>query len=126
MTTYPDDADGAVRTDLAAQGVDMSQPLLIEFHVAVPDEESANNVVTVIAEAGYDSQIVCEEGEPDYDSEVDDEEEFGPSWTVDANVRMIPEYSEIMRIQAELDRIARPFGGNADGWGVMVGGDAGT
>lgn len=124
MTTYPDDADGAVLADLAAQGLGMSQPLLIEFHVAVPDEASANKILTTMTEAGYDSQIVFDEGEPDYDPEIDDEEEFGPSWTVDAYVRMIPEYSEIMRVQAELDRIARPFGGNSDGWGVMVGGDA--
>jgi hypothetical protein len=34
---------------------------------------------------------------------------------------MIPEYNEIIRIQAELDRIARPFGGKSDGWGVMYG-----
>ncbi len=64
-------------------------------------------------------------GEPDENGEIDpDDEEFGPAWTVYANVRMIPEYSEIMRIQAELDQLARPFGGNSDGWGVMLdGGD---
>lgn len=120
MTAYPDDADGAVLADLASQGVDMSQPLLIEFHVAVPDEASANKALAAIIEAGYDSQIVYDEGEPDYDPEIDDEEEFGPSWTVYANVRIIPEYNEIIRIQAELDQLAKPFGGNSDGWGVML------
>jgi hypothetical protein len=38
--------------------------------------------------------------------------------------QMIPEYNEIMRFQADLDRLARPFGGKSDGWGVMLGGDA--
>ena len=44
MTNYPDDADGAVLADLAARGVDMSSPLLIEFAVAAPDEASANAI----------------------------------------------------------------------------------
>jgi len=123
MTTYPDDADGAVLADLAAQGVDMSKPLLIEFPVAVPDEASAESCFKAVTKAGYDSHIEYDEGEPDYDSDVDDEDELGPAWTVYAEVRMIPEYSEILRIQAELGQIARPFGGKSDGWGVMLEGD---
>ena len=119
MTTYPDDADGRVLAGLAAHGVDMSQPLEIEFPVAVPDEASAKKVHQAMARAGYDSHIEFDEGEPDDDGDADDEE-FGPSWTVFANVRMIPEYDEIMRIQAELDELARPFGGNSDGWGVLL------
>ena len=103
----------------------MSQPLLIEFPVAVPDEPSANKTLKGITKAGYDSHIEYDAGEPDDDGEIDPEdEEFGPSWTVFANVGMIPEYNEIIRIQADLDRLARPFGGKSDGWGVMLGGDS--
>lgn len=122
MTDYPDDEDGAVLASLASHGIDMSQPLQIEFQVAVADEASANKVLQAMTEAGYQSEIFYDEGEPDYDPEVDDEEEFGPSWTVSANVHMVPEYNEIMRIQGELDRLARPLGGNSDGWGVMFDG----
>jgi hypothetical protein len=125
MTAYPDDEDGAVLAELATQGVDMSQPVQIEFPVAVPDEASANNTLQAMTQAGYDSHIEYDEGEPDEDGEIDpDDEEFDPSWTVFADVRMIPEYTEIMRIQAELDRIARPYGGRSDGWGVMLEGNA--
>lgn len=124
MTTYPDDDDGAVLAELAAQGVDMSQPLLIEFPVAVPDEASAKNSAKAMTGAGYDSRIEYDEGEPEYDPAVDDEDEFGPAWTVYADIRMVPEYHEILRIQADLDRLARPFGGTSDGWGVMLDGDA--
>lgn len=120
MTAYPDDADGAALADLAEHGVDMSQPLLIEFPVAVPDEASANKTRMAMTRAGYDSHIEYDAGEPDDDGEIDpDDEEYGPSWTVFANVNMVPEYNEIIRIQAELDRLAQPFGGNSEGWGVM-------
>jgi hypothetical protein len=124
MTTYPDDADGSVLADLAAQGIDLSKPLLFEFPVAVPDKASAEGTHKAMTHAGYDARIEYDEGEPDYDSDVDDQEEFGPSWAVFADVRMIPQYDEIMRIQSELDEIARPFGGESDGWGVMLEDDA--
>lgn len=124
MTNYPDDADGAALADLAAQGADMSQPMPIEFPVTVPDETSAHKTATAMTKLGYDSHIEHDEGEPDFDPKTDDPEEFGPSWMDYANVEMVPEYAEIVRIQAELDRIARPFGGKSDGWGVMLDGDA--
>jgi hypothetical protein len=126
VTNYPDDADGAVLADLAARGVDMSSPLLIEFAVAAPDEASANAVAKAMRAAGYDTEICFDEGDPDEDEfdedyELDpDDEEFAPAWTVFANVSMIPEYDELIRIQAELDRIAGPHGGKADGWGTML------
>ena len=47
-------------------------------------------------------------------------EEFGLAVVDLAKVEMIPEYSEIIRIQEELDRLASPLGGKSDGWGVMV------
>ena len=124
MTAYPDDEDGAVLADLAAAGVDMSQPLQIDFPVAVPDEAAAKKTHKAMTAAGYDAEIVFDDGEPDEEGEIDpDDEEFGPSWTVYATVVMVPEYDEIMRIQADLDRIARPFGGKSDGWGAMVEGE---
>ena len=112
MTTYPDDVDGAVLNDLAAQGVDMSQPLDFEFPVAAPDEASANAIAQALTDAGYDSHIEYDEGELNEDGEINpDDEEFGPVWDVYANLRMVPDYDEIIRVQLDLDRLSNPFGG---------------
>ena len=95
MTSYPDDADGAVLAELAAQGVDMTQPLLIEFPVAAPDETSADAVDDALAKAGYDSHVEYDEGEPDEDDSNDpDDEELrmvgrGPGSTLTAD-RTVP------------------------------------
>ncbi len=125
MTDYPSDDDGNVLAELAAHGIDMTQPLDIEFPVSAPDEASANAIDKVLTEAGYDCLVEYDNGEPDEDDETDeDDEEFGPAWTVYVNVEMVPEYSEILRIQADLDRLSGPSGGVCDGWGVMLGGDA--
>jgi hypothetical protein len=131
MTDYPEDADGAALAELEAQGVDMTQPLLIEFAVAAPDEAAATAISEALAGAGYESEIDYDDGEPleedpdeagasDPAAAADDEEEFGPSWTVYAIVELVPEYDEILRIQEELDSLAEPLGGAADGWGVML------
>ena len=122
MALYPNDADGDALARIAADGVDMSQPLVIEFAVAVPDEPSAHAIEKALMKARYKTETYYDEGEPDKNCAIDsDDSEFAPSWTVYALVRMVPEYHEIIRIQEDLDRIARPIGGKSDGWGTLVG-----
>ena len=121
MPDYPDDADGDALRELADEGVDMSQPVLIEFAVAAPDDDAAQKIGAALAEHGYQAHVDFDEGEPDEDGAIDpDDPEFGPAWTVYVGISMVPTYDEVMRIQADLDRIAGPHGGRADGWGVMV------
>ncbi|WP_372720856.1 ribonuclease E inhibitor RraB [Novipirellula sp.] len=123
MTTYPEDADGAVLANLQSLGVDMSAPLLIEFAVDAPDEASAHRIEKALLAKQYETEVYYDSGEPDEDDEEEleeDDEEFGPSWTVYVNVTMVPEYDEIIRIQAELDELSKPHGGRSDGWGVMM------
>ncbi len=119
MTEYPDDADGSVLADLAALGIDMTQPMDIEFPVAAPDEEAAIEIARVLTEAGYEAHVEYDDGESE-DEEQDGDEEFIPGWDVYANVHMVPDYDEIIRIQADLSRLANPLGGMSDGWGVML------
>lgn len=120
MTEYPDDADGSVLADLAAAGIDMTQPLDIEFPVAAPNEEAANAIASALIAAGYDAQVEYDDGEPDDEFEEDEDEEFVPGWDVYVSTQMVPDYDEIIRIQADLSRIANPLGGMSDGWGVML------
>ncbi|GAA5506788.1 ribonuclease E inhibitor RraB [Novipirellula caenicola] len=122
MTTYPEDADGAVLANLQSLGVDMSAPLLIEFAVDAPDEASAHRIEKALMAKQYETEVYYDSGEPEEGEEAaeDDDEEFGPAWTVYVNVTMVPEYDKIMQIQAELDELSKPHGGRSDGWGVMV------
>ena len=122
MSGYPDDDDGAVLNSMAAAGVDMSQPLAIDFAVDAPDEAAAEKVAQALRQAGYPTEIDYDEGEPDEEGNIDPEDEdFGPAWTVYVQVQMVPAHDEIVRIQAELDRLAQPAGGRIDGWGAMIG-----
>jgi hypothetical protein len=121
MATFPEDEDGQVLASLAAQGADLTQPLVLDFFVAAADEPSALAIADAVKKAGYPVEIDFDEGEPGEDGEIDPaDEEFGPSWTVRSTIRMVPEYQRITKIQADLDRLARPHGGFADGWGAML------
>jgi len=126
MAEYPDDADGSVLADLAALGIDMTQPMDIEFPVAAPDEEAANAIASALIAAGYDAHVEYDDGEPEEESDEDedeDEDDFVPGWDVYVSTRMVPDYDEIIRIQADLGRLANPLGGMSDGWGAMLDSD---
>ena len=128
MAEYPDDADGSVLADLAALGIDMTQPMDIEFPVAAPDEEAANAIASALIAAGYDAHVEYDDGEPEEESDEDedddeDDDDFVPGWDVYVSTRMVPDYDEIIRIQADLGRLANPLGGMSDGWGVMLDSD---
>ena len=64
MASFPDDEDGAVLASLAEQGVDLTQPLLIEFAVETAGEASANAIANALTKAGYPAEIAYDEGEP--------------------------------------------------------------
>jgi len=114
--TYPDDADGRALSNLAAQGVDMTRPLLIEFAIDAPDETSARAISNVASENGYEANIYFDAGEPDYNEDTEDEEEFGPSWTVYVKHKVVPSYQNLTRLQETLDQLVKGLGGKVDGW----------
>lgn len=119
MIQYPNDADGNALARIAADGIDMSKPLLIEFAIDAPNEAAANAIAKTLNDKNYKTDIYYDEGELDDDVEPDSDE-FGPSWTVYANVEMVPEYKRIIEIQETLDAYAKQHGGTADGWGTLV------
>ena len=120
MSQYPDDEDGEVLKKLADSGIDMDSPLNVEFMVHSPNEASSTKIVNAMNKAGYETEIDFDEGElEEGEEQTKENEEFWPSWTVYAQVKIVPEYNIIIRIQNELDKLAEPFGGKSDGWGVL-------
>ena len=63
---------------------------------------------------GYETSIDFDDGE-----DAEDDEEITEPWTCTCTKQMLLEYDGVMAAQAELDEIARPLGGYADGWGTF-------
>jgi regulator of RNase E activity RraB len=102
---YPDDSDGDALRRVAADGNDMDSPMLIEFPVVVASEAQAEQFAGAARERGFEADL-CEH---------DDDTQ----WDVICAIKMTPTYDEIVRIQDDLNRLAKPFGGHSDGWGTF-------
>ena len=120
MSQYPDDADGDALARIAADGVDMSQPLTLDFAIHAPSEEAARAIADSLSRKGFETSVDFDEGEEHDTSNPEEVEEFGPSWSVYAVISMVPSYDDLIRVQAELQEISEPHGGYPDGWGAMV------
>jgi hypothetical protein len=108
---YPDDADGRALSRLAISGVEMSQPVAIDFFVTVADEASANCIAQRAGELQYRTTVYSDETE----------DQSGAEWTCECTKDLVPTYDALIAEQAAIDAIARPFGGHADGWGAIDG-----
>lgn len=103
---FPNDEDGQVLKMLYKQGVDFNEPQDVEFFIAVPDKQSGEAVLKSFKDDG----LICE-------LEQDDETE---EWTCYCLMKMLLNYEEIIDIQKRLDGLSIPYGGQTDGWGVMI------
>jgi hypothetical protein len=109
---FPSDLDGDGLRRLAALGHNLSLPMDLEFHVAIPDESSAMKVAMEAARLGYLTDIW-----QDHEDHWSDPGAVSSlCWRCRCTKRLVPDYPAIVAIQEELDRIARPLGGYSDGW----------
>jgi Regulator of ribonuclease activity B len=105
LRIYPNNADGDALQRVADHGSDMSQPMSIDFCVAVPDESAGNSVSEVATARGYVTEVVRDDD--------------SSSWTCYCRKEMVPTYDAIIAAQDELDELSKPFGGYSDGWGTL-------
>ena len=107
---FPSDGDGDALRRLRDDGSDLSKPMLIDFQVAVPDEESGTKLAEICEKLGYKARV--------YSSS-----ECSLPWTCECSTRMVPSYDAIIAIQEELAGLASKFDGFPDGWGSFGNGD---
>jgi Regulator of ribonuclease activity B len=103
MKPIPNDATGNALKRFAKMGSDLTKPMEINFFVAVPSKEFGNKVALKAGELGFTTSV-----------EQDDET---LDWTCYCTKVLIPEYSEVVKVEQQLDSIATEFGGYADGFG---------
>jgi len=77
----------------------------IDFHIAVPDEQSGRKIADAAKVKNYDAKL-------DRDEETGD-------WTCSCSRTMLLAYDALLQAQEELDAISAPFGGFTDGWGTF-------
>ncbi len=91
--------------EIASDGSDMSQPMIIEIDIAVKDEETAQKICDKLEAAEYDFDMF-------QDEETD---ELG----ICVNVSMLLTAQNVGDAQTKLQEIASEFGGEVAGWGTF-------
>lgn len=118
---FPDDNDGGLLQMLAEHGVDLTVPMDLEFGVQCPDEAAALQIEALLQGAGYTAHALYDQGDlEDGEAMTEENRDAWPYWAVVAFIKMVPEYDEIVRIQAHLHSLAAPLGGESDGWGAVI------
>jgi hypothetical protein len=102
----PRDATGDALQRLVDHGSDLDRPMQIDFAVAVPTREAARHVAREARRRGYATDITHDQlGDDDF------------PWSCYCTRTLVPSYRNVCAAEAELDAIARPVGGHADGFG---------
>jgi hypothetical protein len=107
MSQFPDDENGDVLRRMAAQGIDLVSPRIVDFEHCFPDEAAARSFLSAIEGTVLETRLIC----PD--------PENGTGWEVQCRERMVPTHGAVTQTEGRLARIAASCGGYADGWGSL-------
>lgn len=89
---------------LREDGADLGKAHSIDFHVAVPSEQSGRLVSEQAMFRGFRTELV--QDQPGV-------------WTVWCTKVLVPSESAISEIEAQLNELAAPYDGYSDGWGAF-------
>ena len=99
------DADGDALRQLAADGADMSSPMVIDFSVTAPDEAAARSIAGLVESLGFDPSISDGGG--------------SGSWNVYCSKSMLATYEGVVAARAALTALVASQGGHCDGWATF-------
>lgn len=103
---FPDDGNGDMLRALMDAGIDLSQPLAIDFYLVFKNKDYAEKAMAA---------LVASELQGEVELHFNDLEQ----WELIVSQTMIPEHAAVTAREAELDKFAKKFSGHNDGWGVM-------
>jgi len=103
---FPDDGNGDMLRALMDAGIELSQPLAIDFYLVFKNKDQAEKAMAA---------LVASELQGEVELHFNDLEQ----WELIVSQTMVPEHAAVTAREAELDKFAKKFGGHNDGWGVM-------
>jgi hypothetical protein len=111
MSQFPNDENGVVLRRMAAKGIDLVSPRMMDFEHRFPDESTARAFLAAVERTVREVRLMP----PDPDS--------GRGWEVQCREWMVPTHTAITATEDRLAAVAERFGGYADGWGFLSNAD---
>jgi hypothetical protein len=103
--SIPNDADGDAMRRVIAGGADLTRSMRIDFQIDCPDLATAQAIGARVSRDEFEVSVY--------------QNSEHTSATCGCSRDMLLEHSELVRIQAQLSEIARPFGGRCEAWGTF-------
>ena len=109
LMSLPDDDNGKMLAAMAEAGMDLSQPMDVDFFLVFDQQRDAETAL---------EDLVNSDADADGEVELMFNEETTKHEII-VTINMIPEYEAIVAKEAELNEFVTEFDGMTDGWGVM-------
>ena len=106
---FPDDETGELLKLMQEQGEDLSRPRDVDFFLVFETREQAEGFAS---EADLGPEFTVTTGPY----------EKTEKWQATLTVNMTPVYAEIVKLEKQVTRLGREYGGEADGWGCAKSG----
>ncbi|HLW53741.1 MAG TPA: ribonuclease E inhibitor RraB [Candidatus Angelobacter sp.] len=104
---YPNDANGDALRRMEAQGDDLTRPRKIDFTVAFPTKNSAEQFSEHFRALGHEVSVELTETAQDF------------PWDVVVVQHMVPSHEGVTNFEKLLQSVADRCGGHNDGWGCF-------
>ena len=98
-----EEATRAALVRYAEHGSDLSKPMTIDFFVAVPNDDAGRAVARAAVALGFEVSV--------------ERDQMTMEWTCYCKKSLIPTFEAVIAIERQLDALAKPHGGYADGFG---------
>lgn len=100
--SFPSDVDGDALRAAVDAGADITRPMIIDFTVAAPDEQTARGIAQLVEAHGFDPSI-SDDGR-------------GGKWSVYCSKSILASYEAVVEARAQLNKLVEASGGHCDGW----------
>ena len=105
--SFPKDPTGELLELMQGEGIDLSQPYMLDFYVLFNDEQQGRLAADRIAKEYPDSGLFLNQGEQNQ------------LWELRLVEEMVPEHGSITEIDTTLQALSKKFKGKLDGWGML-------
>lgn len=103
---FPNDENGALLREMHEAGIDLSQPLDIDFFFVFKTKRDAEAMAAALAALGEEIETALEHNEIHED------------WDLCATLNMVPTHSAVTLRELQFGKLAEQNSGQGDGWGV--------
>jgi hypothetical protein len=103
---FPNDDNGATLREMHEAGIDLSQPLNVDFFLIFKTKKDAEAMIEALAASGETVETMLEQ------NEIHDD------WDLCCTINMTPTHAAITLRELQFEKLAEKHNGLGDGWGV--------